>query len=277
MCSPRRSTRARSRSAPTAWSIRRPSTSTARAACSAASSSAREKFILDNDHQLLRQTGPSLSPFNAWVLLKGLETLPVRVARQTENAAAVADALAGHKKMSRVHLSRPHGSSAGRHRQEADEGRLDAVFVRDQGRQGGAPSAFLNALQLDQHHQQSRRRQEPDHASDHDHAPAADAGAARRARHRRRAGAVLGRARAPRRPDRGSADGAGEGVKSLAAIPDRTRAERLSPTTPASRRLRRWRGSSPWPGSHSSSRSCAARRATRMPKTSGDRRRTSAS
>ena len=35
-----------------------------------------EKFIQDNVHNLLRQTGPSLSPFNAWVLLKGLETLP---------------------------------------------------------------------------------------------------------------------------------------------------------------------------------------------------------
>src|SRR5665213_2008719 len=38
-----------------------------------------EKLILENYHQLLRQTGPSLAPFNAWVLLKGLETLPVRV------------------------------------------------------------------------------------------------------------------------------------------------------------------------------------------------------
>ena len=33
-----------------------------------------EKFILDHVHQVIRQTGPSLSPFNAWVLLKGLET-----------------------------------------------------------------------------------------------------------------------------------------------------------------------------------------------------------
>ena len=36
---------------------------------------ASEKFIQDNIHMLLRQTGPSMSPFNAWVLLKGLETL----------------------------------------------------------------------------------------------------------------------------------------------------------------------------------------------------------
>jgi O-succinylhomoserine sulfhydrylase len=61
-----------------------------------------EQLIFDNYHQLLRQTGPSLSPFNAWVLLKGLETLPVRVRQQTANAAAVADALAGHNKLTRV-------------------------------------------------------------------------------------------------------------------------------------------------------------------------------
>ena len=55
---------------------------------------ASEKFIQDNVHQLIRQTGPSISPFNAWVLLKGLETLAVRVHRQTETAATVAVALA---------------------------------------------------------------------------------------------------------------------------------------------------------------------------------------
>jgi O-succinylhomoserine sulfhydrylase len=61
-----------------------------------------EKFIMDNIHNLIRQTGPSLSPFNAWVLLKGLETLGVRVARQTETAGKLADALATHPKISRL-------------------------------------------------------------------------------------------------------------------------------------------------------------------------------
>jgi O-succinylhomoserine sulfhydrylase len=50
----------------------------------------------------MRQTGPSMSPFNAWVLLKGLETLAVRVRAQTETAAKVADALARHPKISRL-------------------------------------------------------------------------------------------------------------------------------------------------------------------------------
>jgi O-succinylhomoserine sulfhydrylase len=55
----------------------------------------REKFIADNIHNYLRQTGPCLSPFNAWTLLKSLETLPVRVAAQVRSAGRIADYLAG--------------------------------------------------------------------------------------------------------------------------------------------------------------------------------------
>jgi O-succinylhomoserine sulfhydrylase len=61
-----------------------------------------EQFITEHIHTFLRQTGPSISPFNAWVLLKGLETLAVRVRAQTETAAKVADALARHRKISRL-------------------------------------------------------------------------------------------------------------------------------------------------------------------------------
>ncbi len=57
-----------------------------------------EKYLKD----FLRQTGPSLSPFNAWVLLKGLETLPLRVERQTATAAKIADWLAGRPEVERV-------------------------------------------------------------------------------------------------------------------------------------------------------------------------------
>ena len=63
---------------------------------------ASEEFIQTHIHQLMRQTGPSLSPFNAWVLLKGLETLPVRVRQQTNSAGIVADALADHRKVARL-------------------------------------------------------------------------------------------------------------------------------------------------------------------------------
>ena len=63
---------------------------------------ASEKFIADHVHTYLRQTGPALSPFNAWVMLKGLETLPLRIDRQTANATIVADALAVHPAIERV-------------------------------------------------------------------------------------------------------------------------------------------------------------------------------
>jgi O-succinylhomoserine sulfhydrylase len=61
-----------------------------------------EAFITEHIHTFMRQTGPSMSPFNAWMLLKGLETLAVRVRAQTETAAAIAEALARHPKISRL-------------------------------------------------------------------------------------------------------------------------------------------------------------------------------
>ena len=68
-------------------------------------------LITGDIHTLLRQTGPTLSAFNAWVLLKGLETLPLRVRQMTESAGRIADFLAGHGKVVRVvyphHKSHP--------------------------------------------------------------------------------------------------------------------------------------------------------------------------
>ncbi len=61
-----------------------------------------EEFIADHVHNFLRQTGPRLSPFNAWVMLKSLETLPVRVARADARAARIADFLAGQPDVARV-------------------------------------------------------------------------------------------------------------------------------------------------------------------------------
>jgi O-succinylhomoserine sulfhydrylase len=61
-----------------------------------------EAFIAEHIHNFMRQTGPSISPFNAWILLKGLETLGVRVRAQTETAARIADVLASHPKISRL-------------------------------------------------------------------------------------------------------------------------------------------------------------------------------
>ena len=53
-------------------------------------------------HDYFRHTGPGMSPFNAWVMLKGLETLPLRVARQAATAGRIADFLAGHPAVTRT-------------------------------------------------------------------------------------------------------------------------------------------------------------------------------
>lgn len=61
-----------------------------------------KEWIDENLHDYFRHTGPAMSPFNAWTLLKGLETLPLRVKQQTENAARVADFLADQKAVAKV-------------------------------------------------------------------------------------------------------------------------------------------------------------------------------
>ncbi|HEX3862293.1 MAG TPA: O-succinylhomoserine sulfhydrylase [Stellaceae bacterium] len=63
---------------------------------------ASEKFIKEDLGLFYRHTGPSLSPFNAWLLLKGLETLELRVERQCRTAAALAGFLEAHPRVSRV-------------------------------------------------------------------------------------------------------------------------------------------------------------------------------
>ena len=59
-----------------------------------------EKFLADHLLSFIRNTGPSLSPFNAWVLVKSLETLDLRVRAMCEHAAAIADALSRENRRS---------------------------------------------------------------------------------------------------------------------------------------------------------------------------------
>ena len=63
---------------------------------------ADKKFIEEEFYDYYRHTGPSLSPFNAWTLLKGLETLELRVQRQTESATRIADYLASHSSVKKI-------------------------------------------------------------------------------------------------------------------------------------------------------------------------------
>jgi O-succinylhomoserine sulfhydrylase len=106
-----------------------------------------EKFIQDNIHQLLRQTGPAMSPFNAWVLLKGLETLSVRVRRQTDTAATVSVALVEHPKITRmIYPGRPDHPQAAVARKQMKGGSTLVAFEVDGGK--AAAFRFLNALKL---------------------------------------------------------------------------------------------------------------------------------
>jgi O-succinylhomoserine sulfhydrylase len=108
---------------------------------------ASEKFIQDHVHNLIRQTGPSLSPFNAWVLLKGLETFALRVRQQTENATRVADALATHPKITRlIYPGRPDHPQADIAKKQMKAGSTLVVFEIAGGKAGAF--RFQDALQL---------------------------------------------------------------------------------------------------------------------------------
>ena len=106
----------------------------------------KAQLIDEAYRDFLRHTGPALSPFNAWVLLKGMETLDLRVRRQSETAATLADRLAGHRKIKRLfyplHSSHPNYAVA--KAQMSGGGNMIALDLGDQA------SAFrlLNALQI---------------------------------------------------------------------------------------------------------------------------------
>jgi len=108
---------------------------------------ASEKFIADHIHNFLRQTGPSLSAFNAWVMLKGLETLPIRVERQQRSAAQIADFLASAPGVARVFYPgrADHPQHALAKKQMKGGGTMVAFEV-----EGGKPGAFAfaNALSI---------------------------------------------------------------------------------------------------------------------------------
>src|SRR6187401_3276449 len=98
---------------------------------------ASEQFIQKHIHVLLRQTGPSLSPFNAWVLLKGLETLHLRVERQTESAATLADRIAEHRNVTRLlYCGRPDHPQADIIRKQMTGGSSVITFEVKGGQKG---------------------------------------------------------------------------------------------------------------------------------------------
>ncbi|MEQ1863578.1 MAG: O-succinylhomoserine sulfhydrylase [Micropepsaceae bacterium] len=106
-----------------------------------------EKFLADHLLSYIRNTGPSLSPFNAWVLVKSLETLDLRVRAMCEHAAAIADALAREPKVKRVvYPGRPDHPQAALARKQMGLGGSLVSFEIDGGK--AAAFRFANALKL---------------------------------------------------------------------------------------------------------------------------------
>ncbi len=106
-----------------------------------------KEWIDENLHDFYRHTGPSMSPFNAWTLLKGLETLPLRVRQQTQNAAAIADYLDRQPAVSRViYPGRPDHPQADIVAKQMKSGSTLIAFEIA----GGKPAAFAfeNALRI---------------------------------------------------------------------------------------------------------------------------------
>lgn len=104
-----------------------------------------EKFINDVLLPFQRNTGPNLSPFNAWVVLKGLETLDLRARRQSENSLEVGRALEGRVAKILHPGLESHPQFGLAQRQMSMCGPIFS-FILDGGREQAM--AFLNALEL---------------------------------------------------------------------------------------------------------------------------------
>ncbi|MBV9550838.1 MAG: O-succinylhomoserine sulfhydrylase [Alphaproteobacteria bacterium] len=107
----------------------------------------RQDFFDEYLNLFLRNTGPALSPFNAWLQLKSLETLDLRMKQHCENAERVADFLAGQKKVAKVlYPFRPDHPQHNLARAQMSGGGGVVSFEVE----GGKPAAFrlANALKL---------------------------------------------------------------------------------------------------------------------------------
>ena len=92
----------------------------------------RRELIMDGVFGFLRTAGPSLSPFNAWVLLKGLETLRIRMEAQSVAAWELARWLEGHPRVERVYYPwlESHPQHALAKRQQRSGGAIVSFDVR---------------------------------------------------------------------------------------------------------------------------------------------------
>ena len=107
----------------------------------------RKKWVEEVLMPFIRNTGPAMSPFNAWVILKGLETLKLRVDQMCRNASAVADFLSERAEIARVlyPFRADHPQHALAVRQMSGGGTLVTFDIK-----GGKEACFrfMNALQI---------------------------------------------------------------------------------------------------------------------------------
>jgi O-succinylhomoserine sulfhydrylase len=96
-------------------------------------------LVMDGVFGFLRTAGPSLSPFNAWVILKGMETLEIRMLAQSERALELARWLERHPKVARVYYPglESHPQHALAKRQQRTGGALVSFDVK-----GGKDAAW---------------------------------------------------------------------------------------------------------------------------------------
>ncbi len=106
-----------------------------------------EEFIRGTVEPYMKHTGGSMSPFNAWVMLKGLETIDLRVRAQSASAQAIAEALEGHEKLERTIYPglKGHAQNALAVEQMGQGGTVLSLDLK-----GGQAAAFkfLNALTI---------------------------------------------------------------------------------------------------------------------------------
>ena len=193
-------------------------------------------YILKMRVTLLRDLGAPMSPFNAFLFIQGLETLPLRMRAHCANAAAVAKFLSEHPKVTRVIYP---NQMTGEMRRRADaylEGRLwRARRLRAEGRPRGRPPLHRRSADVLPRREYRRRAQPGDPSGDDDPLPAVS-GRAIADRGRRKLCPAVDRDRARGRYSRRSVAGAGGRlIRARAAggsgisLADRSRADRRQP------------------------------------------------
>ncbi|MEO0990286.1 MAG: O-succinylhomoserine sulfhydrylase [Pseudomonadota bacterium] len=105
------------------------------------------EFVRKTVEPYMKHTGGAMSPFTAWVLLKGIETMDLRVRAQASGALTVAKALEGHQKLGRViHPFLPSHPNHAVATEQMEAGGTVLAFEVSEGQAGAF--RFLNALKL---------------------------------------------------------------------------------------------------------------------------------